>query len=354
MKTAVACGGTGGHVFPGLAVARELRSRGHEVTVWLAGKAIESSVAESWDGRVVTVGASALPGLSLTLIPALLGMIRSVLTCRSIMRRDRPDVLIGMGSYACVGPVLAARSLGVRVLLHEANVVPGRAVRFLSGRAEKVCVSFEATCGYLPGSECVVTGFPVRQEIVAGGKRLMPEGPFTLLIAGGSQGAHAVNEVASEAVCRLHSEGMQLQVLHLTGRADEAAMRARYEQAGVRHAVHGFLADMAGAYATADYAVCRAGAATCVELAVAGVPAVLVPYPFAARDHQAANAAAMEAAGGAAAVAQAELTVERLVELVRAVEAEPERLAMMREAAGKAAIGNAAERIAEVVEEVCE
>ena len=162
MQIVVACGGTGGHAFPGLAVAEELRRRGHEVTVWDSGRDVESSVMRSWTGNIFSTGAKQL---ALKNAPAIL---HSLLRCRKEMKKARPDVLLAMGSYSSLPPVLAAKAYGVPVVLHEANTVPGKAVEFLSRYAKTVAISFDMTADYLRGVKTVRTGLPVRAGIAKG------------------------------------------------------------------------------------------------------------------------------------------------------------------------------------------
>ena len=210
MKIALACGGTGGHIFPGLATAEALRARAHAVTVWLAGKDGEAEAVREWSGPALTVPAEGLPaGLSPKAVRALWRLLGAIRRCGRIMDRDRPHVLLAMGSYASVGPVLAARTLGVPVVLHEANAVPGRAISFLARFADAVAVAFSSAAKLLRHDRVVFTGFPVRPDL---DRRfdtgLLQTGCFTVLIMGGSQGAHRLNETACEALCRLHRAGI--------------------------------------------------------------------------------------------------------------------------------------------------
>lgn len=350
VKISVCCGGTGGHIFPGLAVAEELKTRGHEVVLWLAGRNVESSAVAGWTGSVVTVQAQGFSGIGLRSVAAAYSLIRSFFYCRRRMKEMRPSVLLAMGSYASVGPVLAARSLGIRVVLHEANAVPGRAISMLSRWADIVAVSDESTRRFLKGSKCVYTGFPIRKEIAGVVRKGNGPDVFTVLVLGGSQGAHAVNEVVATAVCTAYTRGLKLKVIHLSGLSDEAAMRSRYEQAGVPHEVHGFLRQMEQAYAAADFAICRAGAATCSELAAVGLPSLLVPLPGAPRDHQTANARAMLERGAADMIEQGKLTTEWLVAYLQSAAKDRKKLERMKLAAFAAHGGDATATLAGLVE----
>ena len=352
MKVVVACGGTGGHAFPGLAVAEELRRRGHEVTVWDSGRDIESSVMKRWTGEVFSTGARQISPRNVVSI------LRSFFRCRKELKRSRPDALLAMGSYSSLPPVLAARSRGVPVYLHEANTVPGRAVDFLSRFAKKVAISFDVTARYLTDCETVVTGLPVRADI-ASGTRIegIPENAFVVFVTGGSQGAHAVNGLASEALTMMAEElrrrggaARPLYVLHQTGVADEGPVMAAYAAAKVPARVKAFEDRMADAFATAELVIARAGASTCFELAVCGKPALLIPLPTALRNHQHFNADAFVSKGAADEADQAMLTARQLCAYLLARYDAPERLTAM--ATKMKALGEpgAAGKVADMVE----
>lgn len=364
MKIGIACGGTGGHIFPGLAVAQVLRQRGHEVHLYLAGKAGEDLALAAWQGPVVKVPARGISSPDpWTLLLTGIGLLRAVLQCRKTLRRFGPDVLLAMGSYASVGPVLSARWLRIPVVLHEANVIPGRAIRFLCRWAEAVAVSFPETRAQLAHRRLLVTGMPVRgtgRQTTDDGRQIaaienwaeLVPGRFTILVMGGSRGAHRLNEVVSLAILRLHREGHALQVIHLTGLTDEHTIRQAYQGGGVPQAVFGFLQDMPRAYHWASLAICRSGASTCAELSVYGVAALLVPYPFAIHRHQTANADALAAAGAADLCDEQLLTVDFLTDYLIGLMRDPARLARMREAARSRVTNIPAAALADLVEQV--
>lgn len=299
LKLIVACGGTGGHSFPGLAVASELAARGHDVTVWMSGRDVESSVLKGWSGPVFATGARQLS------LKNAIQSIRACVRCLREMKRVKPDALLAMGSYSSLPPVLAATRRRVPVVLHEANTVPGRAIDFLSNFASAVAISFENTAQYFPGRNTVFTGLPVRLDI-AGQKPFdgVPDGAFRVFVTGGSQGAHRVNEIASKALVllsrNLESRGRKLYVMHQTGVADELEVSRTYASAGIQARVNAFEHEMGRAFATADVVIARAGASTCFELALTGKPAFLIPLPTALRNHQHFNAAVFVAAQAAA------------------------------------------------------
>ena len=370
LHIAVACGGTGGHIFPGLATARALRDHGHHVTLWLSGKRVESTALQGWKGPVITIPAE---GFQFGPFRSLLTAVRigvAVVRCWIAMLRHRPDAVLAMGSYSSIGPCLAARLRGIPVILHEANAVPGRAVRLLAGKAASIAICFEETRYHLKGLNLVTTGMPLRPELRGSGVRnqgseiggqesdvefsdLRPlTSDFCLLIMGGSAGAHAINEMVSQAACSLH--GAALHITHLAGVADEAHIRRRYEEAGIKADIHEFVQEMAPLYEAADLAICRSGASTCAELGVFGVPALLIPYPHAASDHQTANARALEKLGSADLIQEADCTVEWLADYIRTQMDDPVRLEKMRIHSLRKDSISAAEKLAKVVEQCAE
>ncbi|QHI70731.1 UDP-N-acetylglucosamine--N-acetylmuramyl-(pentapeptide) pyrophosphoryl-undecaprenol N-acetylglucosamine transferase [Tichowtungia aerotolerans] len=352
LHVAVACGGTGGHIFPGLATARALRSRGHHVTLWLSGKHVESTVLQGWKGPVVTIPSEGFQFGPMRSVLTACRIVLAVIRCWIAMFRHRPDAVLAMGSYSSIGPCLAARLRGIPVVLHEANAIPGRAVRMLAGKAACIAICFEETRYHLKGLNLVTTGMPLRPEFKRRSEPKTSAPEFRLLVMGGSGGAHAVNEMVSEAVCLLAPDTQNaLRVTHLTGPADESHIRRRYEEADMNADVLAFTQEMAALYETADLAICRAGASTCAELGIFGLPALLIPYPHAASDHQTANARALEKAGAADVVQQSEMTVEWLADYIRTQMEEPERLGKMRIRALREDSINAAEKLAETVEQ---
>lgn len=351
MRMVVSCGGTGGHVFPGVEVAKASRNRGHAVSLWLAGRDVERASAVGWAGESYCINVLNLSSAGLWgRVSGAARMVAAIGACRTKLRRERPEVLIAMGSYASVAPVLAARSLGIPVVLHEANAVPGRAVSFLAPLARTVAVGFEEASQHLP--RAVWTGFPVRPGLVgsADSSRMFPPGGFTVLVMGGSQGARRLNEMAPAALGLLLERGVPVQAIHLSGRAGEEDVRKAYEQRRIPHRVFGFLQEMGTAYGAADLAVARSGAGTCAELAVFGVPALLVPLPTAMRDHQTANARVLERAGAAEVLVQADLTPELLAERIEGLWKDRARVEQMRRSLRRMAAPDAADRIVDLLE----
>ncbi len=357
LRIVVACGGTGGHVFPGVATALRLRERGHEVELWLAGRDIEKSLAGAWDGAVHPVGIRPVPWRSPLKACAGIGsQLSAFARLRARLGRERADAILAMGGYAGVAPVLAARSRGVTVILHESNAVPGRANTVLSRLARVTALAFQSANRFLPGRVTQWTGMPVRRDLLE--RRpldgIVPES-FTVLVMGGSQGAHRLNVLAGEALCRFPpAEARGLSVIHLAGERDAAEVRSLYREAGIEAQVFGFLSDIGRAYAAADAVICRAGAASCAELCLAGLPALLVPLPNAARDHQTANARVMAEAGASEYCAQADLTPERAKAFIRSIRDDVAKRESMRNALAGMARAGADDNLADLIERAAE
>ncbi len=348
MRYVIACGGTGGHVFPGMATARALLASGHEVHLWLAGKAIEQKALNHWSGPVVTIETDWRKPASLSALLRLpFRILRSGYQCLRQLRRERPAALLAMGSRASLLPVAAARLLGIPVVLHEANALPGQAITLLSRlfRAT-VALGFAETAARLPGRTTRYVGFPLRDMTPAAPLPGLPPGSApVVLVMGGSQSSVSVNELSCDALIRLHRAGRRLRVIHLAGGQQENDLRAAYREAGVPAVVFGFLQDMGAAYAAATVAISRAGAASCAELASFGVPAIYIPYPLAG-DHQRYNALAMEKAGAAITRLQSSLSSSGLADRLKQLLADQTELARMRQAALQAATPQAADHLA--------
>lgn len=358
MKAIIAGGGTGGHLFPAIALAEELRSRTTDLPLLFVGAegGVEASLLtrRGWDFEGIR--ASGLQGKrflsrlrSLMLIPS--GLIRSLL----ILRRFRPDVVVGFGGYASGAVVLSAVLARVPTVIHEQNALPGLANRWLGKIVDCVAVAFEGASEFFPKSKVRVTGNPVRAELFGVSRaeavarlNLYPD-RLTTLIFGGSQGAHRLNLAVMEALSMLADEREQIQFIHATGPRDLTVVRQGYEAGGYRAAVEPFFEAMAAAYAAADLCVCRAGAGTVVELCALGKPSVLVPFPFSANDHQRHNAEAVVASGGARMVPDRELSGTVVAEIIRTCLRDREGLAVMARSAKALAKPDAASRLADLV-----
>ena len=254
-----------------------------------------------------------------------------------------------MGSYASVGPVLAARLLGVPVVLHEANAVPGKAVSFLARFAQEVCVTFESTAEHIQCRRVTRTGLPMREKSRGPEEdrsTSSQDRPLVLLVSGGSQGAAILNTIVPEALARVVPTLPGLQVVHLSGAGRDTELRSVYTEKGISHRVFAFSQDMPSLYREADLAICRAGAATCCELALYELPALLVPHPTAGGGHQRLNAEALQSLGGAEMLLQSELTAESLAERILSLMGDAALRLRMREGVAHFAVPDAAQSVA--------
>ncbi len=352
-RFSVSCGGTGGHVFPGVATAIALQKRGHEVSLWLSGKAIETATRHAWSGPVVSIGAEKLSFHSLRLPRTLLTLIRVYRTSVRELRQQKPQALLAMGSYSSLGPVLAAWRLKIPVILHEANVVPGKATTTLGRFAKAIAISFPETRNHLAHGSIHLTGLPLRKQMEEAAATSGPTPAlFTVLTMGGSQGAQRLNEIVPPALGRLRAAGIPVEAIHLSGEKAKITVEEAYRAAGVPATVYGFCTDMVSVYRRSSLAISRSGANSCLELALFGIPAILVPYPNSVRDHQMANARAMAAAGAAELLEQHDLSPEGLATLLNRYATQPEKLEAMRQAALARAVTGTDESLADLVEQV--
>lgn len=346
-------GGTGGHLFPAVAAAQALRIRQPESEVLFIGtrRKIDTTTLDGYGFASCSIHSYGLKGKSaMELVKALSVLPVSILQAIGHIRRFRPDVALGVGGYV-TGPVMvAARLMGVPTIIHEQNSVPGLANRKLGALVDRICVSMPGSECFFPREKTILTGNPVRQNILALAKdRPGAKEQFTLLVLGGSQGAHAVNRLVTEAVCD-HGQGQrsELQVIHQTGQKDAEWVEKRYSEAGVKATVAPFFRDMAKVYGAADLLVSRAGATTLSELAVLGKPAILVPYPFAADDHQTRNGAYYVDGGGALQFTEKDLSGELLARTIDDLMVDSNRREDLAAGMRKLAIIDAAEKIVDV------
>lgn len=356
IHVALACGGTGGHIFPGLATADALHGRGHKVTLWLAGKDIEAKAVEHTPWEKITIPAKGWEGGWRKAHVFVWNYFAAGRRAKVPMREQEPDVVLAMGSYAGMGPVRAALQLKIPVVLHEANSIPGRMVSHFAGKAARVGATFEMTRYALKGKARLhLTGMPLRPDLAeaaSGKERARKNGdPFTILCMGGSRGASALNLITRRAVREFHAREKNIFIIHFTGPADEDSVRSCYENAGIPHHVAAFEHHVAPWYQKADLAVCRAGASTCVELSAFGVPSLLVPYPYAAKNHQYTNAAEFFRIKAADLIEERDLEVEWLADYMEGCMCTPERLERMRNAMRSWAKIDAAQQLADLVEE---
>jgi UDP-N-acetylglucosamine--N-acetylmuramyl-(pentapeptide) pyrophosphoryl-undecaprenol N-acetylglucosamine transferase len=362
VRILMAAGGTGGHIFPALAMADEMRRRSESTepgavqyeTVFLGtGRGIEGRVIPRAGYRLETIHAAGLKGISgWKRVLNAARLPRSAFEAARLLYRFQPGVVVGIGGYIS-GPVMAEAALaGIPTLLYEANVVPGFTNRVLAPLVRLAAVGFEQSLAVY-GSKGRFTGHPVRQEFYDV-KPKLHEPPYTVLIVGGSQGARALNQCLIEGLPLFRSQAAgTLSFIHQTGEADYNAVGAAYGSEWAGSEVCAFIDDIAEAFSRADLIICRAGAATVAELAAAGKASILVPYPSATDQHQLHNAKALDYAGTACVIEQNDLTPGRLVECVMGLLADPGKLARMEQQAKNLASPQAACRIAELIEALC-
>lgn len=332
-RVMVMAGGTGGHVFPALAVAKELRARGCEVT-WLGTPdSFESRSVPQHGIALDTIDAYRLRGQGLAnKLFAPLRLVRAMRQAALVLRRRRPQVVLGMGGFASGPGGLVSRLLGLPLVIHEQNTLPGLTNRWLARLAAVTLQAFPDSFPAAIGAR--VCGNPVRQDILdlpEPEQRFAARAPsrrLQLLVMGGSLGAQALNRMLPEALALL-AEPQRPQVLHQAGRGHAESTAADYARCGVRAEVVEFLDDMPAAYAQADLVICRAGALTVSELAAVGVASLLVPFPFAVDDHQTRNGGYLVQAGAAQLVQQAELDAQSLAERLAGLLGAPEQLRQM-------------------------
>lgn len=343
----IMAGGTGGHVYPALAVAEDLRGRGHEV-VWLGTRAgLEARVVPAAGIPVEWLAVTGLRGKgwkARLAAPAML--LRALTEAWRIVRRVRPAVVLGMGGFVSGPGGLVAKLLGIPLVLHEQNRVPGTTNRWLARWANVVLEAFPESFPESTKARC--TGNPLRGAIAAlsGGEAGAPtDAPPRLLILGGSQGAKALNDVVPKALAALSEP---VDVLHQTGATSRDATETLYQSLGKSAKVEAFIDDMASAYRAADLVICRSGAMTVSELAAAGLPAIFIPFPHATDDHQTRNAAFLVEQGAARLIPQAELTAERLAAELHELLTDRSRLQVMGERARAVARPEAGRVVADI------
>lgn len=370
----IAGGGTGGHLFPGIALAEAIRRCDPAAGILFVGseRGIEARAVPASGFTLETLPIRPLRGTGVRDQLNALGVLATaILRARIIVAQFAPDAVIGLGGYASAPAVVAARLVGRPIVLLEQNARPGMTTRMLARLADRVCVSFPETARHFAPGKAVVTGNPVRWQgppaldrptgsvtastgATATEPAAAPRREFTILIFGGSAGARRLNE-AGPAMRAVLADVPGLRVVHQAGAEAEAAVRAAYAAIGAPAEVHAFIADMGSAYAAADLVICRSGATTVAELAALGKPAILVPYPHAADDHQRANAESLVRAGAARMVLDAEATGKRLAAEVQELRSVPAELEDMSRCVRQFARLDAAERVLATVEElVCQ
>ena len=335
MRVVIAGGGTGGHLFPGIAIAEEFLKREKDAKVIFIGtkKGIESRLLGKLGYELKEIEIEGVKGRGMSALAKVFYQIpKSLWQSRRILNQFRPDIVLGVGGYASGPAVLAAHWMGIPTAVAEQNAIPGVTNKILGRVADKIFVTYAETEKYFSGKKVVWSGNPVRAAVaVRRDMKKEKKDIKQLLIFGGSQGAQAINKNVVEMLPFLQTMKDTIQVLHQTGLQQMEAVREAYEKSGIRAIVTDFIVDMAGAYEKADLIICRAGATSLAEITVAGKAAILIPYPFAANDHQSKNAEAMASRGAAVMIPEKALTGRVLFDAVNDLLHNEERLRRIEE-----------------------
>ena len=361
MRVAIAGGGTGGHLFPALAVGEVLKERGHEVLIFISEKEVDSlAIKGRSDFRFEKLPSVGMPKL---LSPAIFTFLSrfnaSLAPCRRIFAEFKPDTVLGMGGFTSTPPILAGKLRGIPTFVHESNAIPGKANRLNAKLTDRVLLGFGECRRHFRSARCEVTGTPIRRSLLNRVPRDRALGIFglkpdrlTVLVMGGSQGAKGINDAVKEALPRL--SGGKHQFIHLTGPQGEAEMSAAYSKASLPAHVAPFCHEMEAAYSAADLVIARSGAASLAEISHFGLPSILIPYPYAAENHQQLNAEIFARAGAATLLKEADTTGETLSAVIRNLTGDAGQLQTMAGRCRSLAPDDAAERVATVVEQYYE
>ena len=354
MKVLIAAGGTGGHIYPGIAVAKEILRRDELSEVLFVGTArgLETRIVPENGFQLSLINSAGLKNVGVAgKIKGISVLPKSFVEARKIIRQFRPHVVVGAGGYVSGPVLLMAAIMGIPTLVMDSNALPGFTNRQLSRFVDRAALTFEEAVRFF-GKKGIVTGNPVRHEFFEIPRKVRSD-LFHVLIFGGSQGARAINNSMADALPHIASFKERLSVTHQTGEADLENIRAAYSESEFSEAdVRPFISDMFVEFGKADLVICRAGATTCAELAAAGKAAIMVPLPTAADDHQRKNAEALEKVGAARMILQADLSGERLGKEIGELISSPEKITAMENAAKKLGREDAAEKTVDLIEEL--
>ncbi len=352
MRLVMAGGGTGGHLFPALALAEEFKRVEPKVEIlFVGGKGgLEETVVPKHGYRLKLLNVSGVKRTrGIKRLKALYRAIRGTIKAVGILRRFKPDGVIGSGSYSSAPVVFAARLLGIKTAILEQNALPGLTNK-VSGRiVDRIYIAFDAARQYFPPMRTVLTGNPIRRDLLVRlrtGKRRSPGSAFTIFVFGGSQGAKAINAAFVDAAEFLTDLWSGFRVIHQTGEQGYEQVKEAYQRKKLKVEVHRFIEDMATVYGGADLVICRAGATSIAEITAFGLASILVPYPFASDNHQEVNGRSLEEAGATVMITQDRRTGRVMADAVRELCTKPDKLAEVSEKAAKLARPEAAEKIA--------
>jgi len=350
MRLIIAGGGTGGHLFPGIAVAEEFLARGPENEVLFVGTShgIEARLLPRLGYPLALISASGMKGLGTTKKLMSAGrLLYGYAQSRKILKEFRPDLVLGVGGYASAPIVLAARGMGIRRFIHEQNASPGLTNKLLGRFVDGIFISMEESASFFPKKITQMTGNPIRKEILWGfQERVRSVGDaFSVLVFGGSAGAQRINSALLEALPHLEGVKQRLRITHQTGEKDVARVRDGYHAQGFQAQVASFIDNMSAAYGAADLVICRAGATTIAEVTACGKGCIFIPYPHAADDHQRKNAESLVKRGAGLMILEEDLTGEHLAAEILDLMDQPAKLAELERKARDLAQLDAAQAI---------
>ncbi|MEM9444259.1 MAG: UDP-N-acetylglucosamine--N-acetylmuramyl-(pentapeptide) pyrophosphoryl-undecaprenol N-acetylglucosamine transferase [Verrucomicrobiota bacterium] len=322
----IACGGTGGHLFPGLAVAQELMNSGHEVRLYVSMKKIDQLALENYpELQTVPLSTIGFPGLSIKLFDFIWKFYRSYKKCCNEIKNQRIEVVLGMGGFSCAPLLLAASSCKVPAYLHESNAYPGKVTRLLAKLVRKVFIGMETCAKHLPHGTTLFVGTPIRKQL----KRIqatearkilgLSENKLTVGIVGGSQGAQGLNHMVVKALSHLQSHKDNWQFLHISGPGNDALVSMNYRKSAFDAVVNDFCQNMGTFYSACDVVVSRSGAASMAELSYYAKPSILIPYPYASENHQMWNAKVFREKNAAEIIEESESAYLKLVTVLEKI-----------------------------------
>ena len=361
LKIVIACGGTGGHLFPGIAVAQSLRSRGHESVLLISEKEIDALASEGYSElKFEKVPAIGLPKL---LSPAAIKFgfrfFSTYRRCAGIIKGFEADAVLGMGGFTSMPPIMAGRRRKAKTFIHESNAIPGKANRLTARWVDTVLLGLEECAEHFPNRETRTVGTPLRDAMTQPVDRAAALEFFgfsgdtkkTVFIMGGSQGARGVNRGVADALSEFDTG--DIRIIHITGKSEFDSVSEALGKSGIEHYVSPFCQKMEFAYELADLAIARSGASSLTELAAFGVPSILIPYPFAAEDHQTRNAEVFSKRNAAILMKEEELSRRCLGKVVNDLFSDQQTLGKLGEAMRSLAVRDAAENICDMIEESC-
>ncbi|MFT5411658.1 MAG: UDP-N-acetylglucosamine--N-acetylmuramyl-(pentapeptide) pyrophosphoryl-undecaprenol N-acetylglucosamine transferase [Verrucomicrobiales bacterium] len=361
LKIVIACGGTGGHLFPGIAVAQALRARGHESVLLISEKEIDALASQGYSElEFRKVPAIGLPKLvSPAAVKFGFKLISTYRRCAKIIKSFEADAVLGMGGFTSMPPIMAGRRRKAKTFIHESNAIPGKANKLTARWVDTVLLGLDECAQHFPGRETRTVGTPLREAMTNPVDRAEAleffgfEGDTkkTLFIMGGSQGARGVNRGVADALSEFDPDGVR--IIHITGKSEFESVTAALGKSGIEHYVSPFCQRMELAYELADLAIARSGASSLTELAAFGVPSILIPYPYAAEDHQTRNAEVFSKRKAAILMREDELSRRCLGKVVNDLFMDAQTLGKIGNSMAALAVLDAAENICDMIEESC-